>query len=99
MKYTDIKAMVITLDKDLFYKVEELATKWSWETKSADFLDFTCVIQDKFKEVVVKCLANYEIEKNYYRNNLKIEWLEEIPFTKLENQYILIRDKNLVKRM
>lgn len=99
MKYTDIKAIIITLDEDFFYKLEEIANKWCFETKSADFLDFTFTVQEDFKRILVNLLSNYKQEKDFYNDNLQIEWLEEIPISKANNQYILIRDGNNLKKM
>lgn len=99
MQYSKIKALVITLDEDFFYKIENLAKQYSFETKSSDYLDWTYNFRDDFKRILIHLLANYDIEKDYYNNNLKLQWLEQIPVACLPNQYILIRDKENVKRM
>lgn len=99
MLHYNIKALVITIDKDFYYKLEEVATKWSFETKGAEYLDWTFNNRKDFKRILIDLLSEYEIEKDYYKNNLKIEWLTEIPVARLPNQYILIKDKTEVKKM
>ena len=99
MKYTKINAMIITIDNDFFFRLEQIANKWSLETKSSDFLDFCFSYKEDFKRIIINLLSDYEIERDYFRNTLSIKYQEEIPTICLSNQYILIRDKGNLKRL
>lgn len=99
MKYSKINSIVINIDNDFFPKLEQITKKWSLETKSSDFLDFCFSYRKDFKRILINLLSDYEIERDYFNNTLIIEYREDIPLVCLPNQYILVRDKENLKRL